>query len=60
MLRAAIVKPYVLGRLVAPVPPVVAGVGVTAEAGSRCRSEGVWLLLNGRVVTPDGTAATSG
>ena len=59
-LERAVRRAHILGRLVAPVLPVVAGEGVTAEAGSRCRSEGVWLLLNGRVMAPEGTAATSG
>ena len=39
-----------------PVLPVVAGNGVTAEARSRCDAEGVWLVLDGRVVPPNGTA----
>ena len=57
-LERAVRRAGILGRLVAPVLPVVAGNGVTAEARSRCDAEGVWLVLDGRVVPPNGTAAT--
>ena len=59
-LERAVRRAHILSRVVAPVLPVVAGDGVTAEAGSRCSAEGVWLLLNGRVVAPDHASATSG
>ena len=59
-LERAVRRAGILGRLVAPVLPVVAGRGVTAEARSRCDAEGVWLVLDGRVVPPNGTAAASG
>ena len=55
-LERAVRRAGILGRLVAPVLPVVAGRGVTAEARSRCDAEGVWLVLDGSVVPPDGTA----
>ena len=55
-LERAVRRAGILGRLVAPVLPVVAGNGVTAEARSRCDAEGVWLVLDGRVVPPNGTA----
>ena len=55
-LERAVRRAGILGRLVAPVLPVVAGNGVTAEARSRCSAEGVWLVLDGRVVPPNGTA----
>ena len=54
-LERAVRRAGILGRLVAPVLPVVAGNGVTAEARSRCDAEGVWLVLDGRLVAPDGT-----
>ena len=59
-LERAVRRAHILSRVVAPVLPVVAGDGVTAEAGSRCSAEGVWLLLNGRVVAPDHASVTSG
>ena len=55
-LERAVRRAGILGRLVAPVLPVVAGNGVTAEARSRCDAERVWLVLDGRVVPPNGTA----
>ncbi|MDE0026034.1 MAG: hypothetical protein OXP69_16595, partial [Spirochaetaceae bacterium] len=55
-LERAVRRAGILGRLVAPVLPVVAGNGVTAEARSRCDAEGVWLVLDGHMVAPDGTA----
>ena len=55
-LERAVRRAGILGRLVAPVLPVVARRGVTAEARSRCDAEGVWLVLDGSVVPPDGTA----
>ena len=59
-LERAVRRAGILGRLVAPVLPVVAGNGVTAEARSRCDAEGVWLVLDGHLVAPDGTDTTSG
>ena len=59
-LERAVRRAGILGRLVAPVLPVVAGRGVTAEARSRCDAEDVWLVLDGRVVPPNPTAAASG
>ena len=55
-LERAVRRAGILGRLVAPVLPVVAGRGVTAEARSQCDADGVWLVLDGRVVPPNGTA----
>ena len=55
-LERAVRRAGILGRLVAPVLPVVAGRGVTAEARSRCDADGVWLVLDSRVVPPNGTA----
>ncbi|MCY4484212.1 MAG: hypothetical protein OXC12_15185 [Spirochaetaceae bacterium] len=55
-LERAVRRAGILGRLVAPVLPVVAGRGVTADARSRCDADGVWLVLDGRVVPPNGTA----
>ena len=55
-LERAVRRAGILGRLVAPVLPVVAGRAVTAEARSRCDADGVWLVLDGRVVPPTGTA----
>ena len=58
-LERAVRRAHILSRVVrSSVLPVVAGDGVTAEAGSRCSAEGVWLLLNGRVVAPDHASAT--
>ena len=55
-LERAVRRAGILGRLVAPVLPVVAGRGVTADARSQCDADGVWLVLDGRVVPPNGTA----
>ena len=55
-LERAVRRAGILGRLVAPALPVVAGRGVTADARSRCDADGVWLVLDGRVVPPNGTA----
>ena len=55
-LERAVRRAGILGRLVAPVLPVVAGRGVTADARSRCDADGVWLVLDGHVVPPNGTA----
>ncbi len=55
-LERAVRRAGILGRLVAPVLPVVAGRGLTADARSRCDADGVWLVLDGRVVPPNGTA----
>ena len=55
-LERAVRRAGILGRLVAPVLPVVAGQGATADARSQCDADGVWLVLDGRVVPPNGTA----
>ena len=55
-LERAVRRAGILGRLVAPVLPVVAGRGVTADARNQCNADGVWLVLDGRVVPPNGTA----
>ena len=49
----ALRRARILGRLASPVLPVVAGETATAEADRRARSEGVWQLLQGRVVAPE-------
>ena len=59
-LERAVRRAGILGRLVAPVLPMVAGRGVTAEARSRCDADGVWLVLDGRVVPPGGTNGAGG
>ena len=59
-LERAVRRAGILGRLVAPVLPMVAGRGVTAEARSQCDADGVWLVLDGRVVPPGGTNGTGG
>jgi len=58
-LERAVRRAGILGRLVAPVLPVVAGNGVTAEARSRCDEDGVWLVLDGHLVAPEGTDTAS-
>ena len=59
-LERAVRRAGILGRLVAPVLPVVAGQGATADARSQCDADGVWLVLDGRVVPPGGTNGAGG
>jgi len=50
----AVERARLLERLGLPGVPVVAGRGIHGDATERARREGVWVLLDGRALAPDG------